>query len=251
MGTYYVRGIILMHQDFREADRLITVYTEEYGKLRLLARGVRKVSSKLAGNLEPYALARLHVVRGRRYDTVAASDVEKTFNGIRRDLKRTYLAAYFSSVVEYAVPGSVRDAGIYALIRQAFSTLEHATTNPVRRMKLVWFFVWQLLAHVGYGPELQACLACRKKLRPAVHTFSFTRGGIVCTACSEGPSGADAKIRPNAIKALRIVCRGRWQDAVRLRTGADTARELTSLTEAYLSFILERPLPLTQFFAPE
>lgn len=250
MGTYYANGLILMHQDFREADRLVTVYTKEYGKLKLLARGVRKVSSKLAGSLEPYSRSRLHIVRGRQYDTVAASDVERIYYGIMEDLKRTYLAGYFASVIEFAIPNSVRDENIYSLIEQTFSTLEHKFTTPVQRMKLVWFFVWQLLGYLGYAPELHTCIVCKESIPATAHTFNFSRGGIICSACADGLDG-DATVTPNSIKVLRIVSSQQWNDVVRLRVGGSTARKLTSLTEAYLTFILERHLPLDQFFVPE
>ena len=88
MGTYLIQGLILKHKDYREADRLITIYSREYGKITALARGTRKISSKLAGSLEPFTLADFMIARGRNFDTIASLEVIKNFRLLKKKFRK-------------------------------------------------------------------------------------------------------------------------------------------------------------------
>ena len=116
MGNYFTQGLILRHNNFREADRIISIYTKDRGLVNVVAKGSRKINSKLAGSLEPFTLSEFMIVNGKRYDTVASSEVIDIYRNIKDDLLKTKLAIYFSSMFLNNIKEMQKDNGIYKFI---------------------------------------------------------------------------------------------------------------------------------------
>jgi DNA repair protein RecO (recombination protein O) len=239
MGTYYTQGIIIGHQDYRDTDRLVTIFSGESGVVKAVAKASRKISSKLGGNLEPYIAAMFMIVRGRRYETVAHVEVTKNYRRIKQDLEKIGLAQYIAHIVEQAAIGHQHDTRIYGLIVEVFDALESMAAVGKKGMIVQWYFVWRCLAYVGFTPELYACLVCRKKITAAVNYFSFKKGGCVHAACRAAIADA-IPVSPNAIKILRHVLKQSLAEALRLAVPPAVQREVEHLTGTFLNYTQER-----------
>src|SRR5210317_2261042 len=92
--SFRVNAIVLKHQDYGEADRILTLYTREQGKLRALAKGVRKVHSRKSGHLEPFTLVSLQLAHGRSWPIVSQAEAQNIYDNLKKDLETIGYASY-------------------------------------------------------------------------------------------------------------------------------------------------------------
>ena len=95
--SYRAQGVVLRHVEVGEADRILTIYTLEYGKLQAIAKGIRKLRSRKAGHLEPFSRVELMLAKGRNLDVISQAEAQSTYENLRADLK---LIAYGAYVIE-------------------------------------------------------------------------------------------------------------------------------------------------------
>jgi len=220
-STFPTRAIILNRRDWREADRLVSVYTPDHGRLTLAARGARKFGSKLAPHLEPISISRLLVVKGRGFDLVGAALVEESFLKIKQDLNRLYFAGQALRFFMRLVEEGEADPELFAWLEKWLLNLEAAAgednlPKEDGRFRLA-LFSWRLFALLGYPPELQKCVVCGGILAPGKNNFDLAQGGLVCTSCGaakagEAKNGSLLPLSDNCIKLLRLVDGGAWKN---------------------------------------
>ncbi len=204
--TYHTKAIILKRTAFREADSRTTVYSADKGKLELVVRGARKITSKLAAHLEPISLSRLMVVRGKQFDYIGGATAENCYFNIKNDLKKLELAGRALGLFHKLVKerdGAEAEA-LFNLLRQYLAILENEAGAEKKYSFFYYCFVLKLLAGLGYKPELEICLACKNKIRPAGNFFDPARGGLVCPICAKN-NAPGLTISENGIKILRLI----------------------------------------------
>ncbi len=115
MPVYKTEAIVLRQQALGEADRIVTLFTREYGKLRAAAKGIRRPASRLGGRLEPFTHARLLLARGRTLDVIAQAEIVEAFAGVRADLIRSAYAAYVAELVDRGLADRDPHQEVFAL----------------------------------------------------------------------------------------------------------------------------------------
>ncbi len=121
MTTHYRSlGLILDKRDFREADRFFTVFTKDFGKIEALARGERKIKSKLRGGLELFYLSEIEFVQGRRWKILVDASLADNFNKIRRDLSKIETASKIAEVSTELIRGQEQDLQLWNLLLKSF-----------------------------------------------------------------------------------------------------------------------------------
>lgn len=200
--TYTTSAIILKRQLFRETDTKVVAYSLEMGRLELVARGTRKLSSKLAGHLEPITSADLMVVKGRQFDYIGSATSYDCFCRLKSDYAKTETAGravgYFVSMVKEGV----EDGRLFDLLLSYFCLLDNEENDP---RQFYNYFLLRFLALLGYVPELHKCVVCRKPISQGDHFFSAYRSGLCCGNC--GKQGGASHISPEAVKVLRLACK--------------------------------------------
>jgi DNA repair protein RecO (recombination protein O) len=187
-------GIILGRTDYGEADRILTLLTPEYGKLRLLAKGVRRIKSKLAGGIELFSVSQLTFIKGRgEIGTVISTRLMTHYRTIVTDLDRTMLGYEFIKQIDKATEEGV-EKEFFDLLQQAFEALDNATI-PLSVVRL-WFRM-QLLDLNGRGPNLQTDDS-GKKLQ-AGERYEFNSEHMAFRI-----SDRDGRFTTDHIKVLRI-----------------------------------------------
>ncbi|MFW0859767.1 MAG: DNA repair protein RecO [Dehalococcoidia bacterium] len=239
---YKTEAIVLKHADLGEADRILTLYTPNMGKLKALVRGARRSRSKLGGHVEPITHCSLVLARGRSLDTVTQSQTIESFLSIRNDLWLTARALYLIELADVFTPERSENYSVYKLLLDALHEL-----GKVRRFELLFrYFEIQLLGHVGYQPQLRDCLNCRSSLRPVENFFSPSGGGVLCPNCAH----TEPVVQPisvNALKVMRLLQRGDYATASRLRLVPELSRELERIVQGYIRYLLEREIKATGF----
>jgi DNA repair protein RecO (recombination protein O) len=176
---YRAEGIVLSRRDFGEADRLLTVFTREYGKLEQIAKGVRRPSSRKAGHLELFTRVQLLAARGRELDILTQVEAIETYPQLSKDLQLVGQASYILELVKlFTVQGEVN----HEIYRLLVETLERLNSG-VPPSKATRYFELRLLELAGYRPELFRCGHCQSEIRPEAQFFSYIDGGVLCPKC--------------------------------------------------------------------
>lgn len=229
-GLYKDEGIVLKTAKLGEADRIVTFFTRENGKLRAVAKGIRKTKSRFGGRLEPFTRVQLGVYRGRNLDTVTSADIVTSFKEVRDDYARLTSAAALVELVEKITPEREHSFSTYALL---LSGLEALASD--RGATVVPAFLVKLLSISGYHPQLSVCAGCDEPR--ALEGFSAALGGAVCNDC--GRDQQDALRMPGDRIALlgRLLASDFGQQA-----DPEVTMQLTRALKHYAEYHLERPL---------
>jgi DNA repair protein RecO (recombination protein O) len=239
--VYRTEAVVLRRQELGEADRLLTIYSPGHGKLRVVAKGVRRPRSRKAGHLELFSRTDLLLARGHDLDIVTQAEVVETFPGLRDDLVRLSHAAYAVEILDcFAV--SEENRPLYRLFVETLGRLSEGGEPAV----VVRFFELRLLELVGYRPELFTCLGCGRDIRPQNQYFSAAAGGVLCPECGAAKREA-SPISLGALKVLRHFQRSPFSQVSEVRVSRAVNAELERLMEGYLTHILERRLKTPEF----
>lgn len=203
---YKYTGIILNKRDVGETDRIYTIYTLEGGKIKSLAKGVRKSQAKLASSLENITLADITIMRTRGLGKITSSIVEHNFSFLKKDfdaLMETFLGLnIFDKLVDFENP----DPQVFALLREYLTAVDFSSDEKgsEKHVILRLGFLMKLLESLGYFIEVSKCVCCGNKLNENMLGFSASSGGALCRDCAQENSNKASMIRPNSIKMMRI-----------------------------------------------
>jgi DNA repair protein RecO (recombination protein O) len=242
--VYKTEAIVLRTMELGEADRVLTVLTPRLGKLKVIAKGVRRPRSRIGGGLQPFSDVQLVLAVGRTFDVVTSSSLEDPHLGLRNDLHSTAAAWYVVELADRFVEGAADSHEPFRLLAQALSTLD-AGPEIAREVVCRWFEL-ALLDAMGFRPELSACLECGAAIEPAGNAFSPAAGGVVCPQCAHAAHAA-RPISPDALKVLRHLQRSPLVGVLRLRLASAVHREAERLLHATISAVLERELRSRDF----
>jgi len=239
---YRTRGVVLKRTDLGEADKILTIYSYSSGKLRAVAKGVRRPSSKLGGHVDEFAYSDMLLARGRDLDVVTQSQTIETFRGMREDLWRTSCGYYLAELVDCFTEDRIENRPLFELL---VSTLQRVARGD-DLFTIIRFFELHLLEMVGYRPELARCLGCQTEVKPEANYFSPRMGGVVCPDCGRHEATAQP-ISLGGLKVLRYLQRLEEPPAAGLRLDASTRREVDATLRHYIEQLLEKTLKSNAF----
>jgi DNA repair protein RecO (recombination protein O) len=242
--VYKTEAIILRTMDLGEADRVLTVLTPRLGKLRVIAKGVRRPRSRIGGALQPFSDVQLVLAVGRTWDVVTSSSLEDPHLGLRNDLHSTAAAWYVVELADRFCEGAADSHEAFRLLAQALSALD-AGSEVAREVVARWFEL-ALLDAMGFRPELARCLECGAAIEPDGNVYSPVGGGVLCPSCRHASHGARA-ISADALKILRHLQRSPLVGVLRLRIAPVLHREVERLLHATVSAVVERELRSRDF----
>ena len=242
---YKTEAIVLRSMDLGEADRVLTVLTPRLGKLRVVAKGIRRPRSRLGGGLEPFSDVQLVLAIGRTFDVVTQIAIEDAHLGLRDDLQATAEAWYLVELADRFCEGNADSHGPFVLLAQGLAALD-APAGAVAREAVARWFELHLLDAMGFRPELTRCIECGAQIEPMGNTFSPVAGGVLGPECAHAALGA-ARISPGALKILRHLQRSELADVLRLSIPRGMHREVERLLHETVSAILERELRTRDF----
>lgn len=240
--TFRSEAIVLKRSDFGEADRLVTLYTREQGKLRAIAKGARKPQSRKTGHVELFMRSHFLFAVGKDLAIITQAEMVEAYGKLRDDLVRATYASYAVELLDRFTVESDPHLGLYQLLAEAlgwFAT--HADVRLVAR-----YYELRLLGFAGFQPQLFTCVACSEAITEQDQFFSAELGGILCPNCRQ----ADRRARPVtavAVKVLRYLQTRPWTIVHTLRLRSPVHTELEHVMHDYLTHILERHLKSVDF----
>ncbi len=249
--VYKSTAIVLRQRKLGDADKIITLYTADYGKIDAVAKGVRRVKSRLAGNVEPLRHASFMLARGRNLDIVTQVQSIESFPALRDDLSRLSHALYAAELLDRAT--ELREEN-FALYRLLLDTLRRLTDRDDLE-RILRYYEMQVLIELGYKPELDQCVVRGCEVGEGeIIRWAASLGGIVCSACKPQNVSLLA-LSPEALEALRVLQKDSFTEVTAaafdhasaiameriLRDAIHYALELDIRSAAFLDEVRRRP----------
>lgn len=239
--VYRAEAVVLRRLSFGETDRVVTLFTREKGKLRVVAKGARGPKSRLAGSTEPFTYFNGLLALGQNLDVLTQSEVVNAFSGIRKDLSKIGYASFFAEIVDTGVEERQPMPELWDLLVAALSTLEAATTPDV----LSRAFELHAMRQLGYEPRLNECVLDEATVDTPGVAFHPLRGGMLCPRCAR-TAGA-IPISRETLAALRELTMVPLQPLANATLDENVRRELGRCMIPYVRHHLEAPLRSLQF----
>jgi DNA repair protein RecO (recombination protein O) len=240
--VYRTEGIVLRRHDLGETDRILTLYTRDRGKIRAVAKGVRKPSSKKAGHVELFVRADMLLAEGRTLDVLTQVELLDAYVPLRHDLMRASYAAHIVELVDSFTEDADESRPIFNLLRDGLTWIAH--TSDLQRTAR--YFELRMLELGGYRPELFRCVVCERAIEAVDQFYSTSEGGVVCLDCA----AHTPRLRPlslRALKVLRYMQRNTIDVVEQLALGAPVQTEAERLLYDVLTYHLERRLKSAVF----
>jgi DNA repair protein RecO (recombination protein O) len=228
-------GIVLRTYKLGEADRIIVFLTRRRGKVRAVAKGVRKTRSKFGSRLEPMSHVALQLYEGRELDLVTQVDSIDHFRGLRDDFDQIARASAMLETADQLAQEGAVNPRLYEMLLGALRTLD-SSQSPL----VVPAFFWKVLALEGYRPEVDQCVMCGDggpaDVSVALVAFDLESGGLLCHGCRRGTA-----VSAEAVELLQQILGGRLNDALSAPP-SPASREVDHLATRAVEHHLERRL---------
>jgi DNA repair protein RecO (recombination protein O) len=236
--TYRAEAIVLKTLDLGEADRILTLLTRHLGKVKVVAKGIRRPTSRLAGYAEPLSHATYQLARGRELDVLTGAEPRSTYRALREDLDRIAAGWYIAEIADRSTAEHAPAAAVFDLVETALRHLEagHAPALVCRWSDL------HLLDRTGFRPELIVCSRCGGPLHEGTNAWSPLDGGAVCPRCIDSSVAGLPALSLRALKSLRYLLTSDFAAASRLRVDEILERELERHLRAFLHYVLDREI---------
>ena len=233
---YKTQAIVLNRFDLGEADRVLTLLTPHDGKIKAIAKGVRRPKSRIGGSVEPFAELHLVLVRGRTFDVITQVSVGEAWLALRDRLESAATAWYLGELAERAVEERAAAYPVYALLRRAFQLLDDGMAPG----RVARWYEYGLADALGMRPEVDRCVECDRQLE---ETDAFrwvpALGGVVCER-HPGPPAEKIGLSLGALKLLKAYRRLDIEAIAALRLSPAVEAEAEDALRRFLRYVLER-----------
>ena len=240
-------AIILQSRKWGDADRIVTFYTKQLGKIRGVARGARRQKSRFGAALEPFTLCRLNLFEkaGDSLFRISQVDLVKSFQSLREDLDLMASAARMVNVVTAVTPDGDPDPLLFETLEQGLVSL-HKSADPSFTALL---FQIRLLGLIGFRPQTDHCAACGRMHLVGDPQFSPIAGGLVCQTCAAHQRVRCVALSRGSLSFLQQAIRLAPALVTRLKAGGQVRQEVEAAIEGYVTVVAGKRLPPLNFLS--
>ena len=233
---YVTDAIVLSRFELGEADRVLTLLTRDQGKIRAIAKGVRRPSSRLGGSLEPFSELRVALAHGRTFEVVTQVSVGHAWLRMRDSLECTATAWYLAELAERSVEDRVGADALYGLLRRAYELLDAGMAAG----RVARWYEMHLADELGMRPQVDRCSECDRML-DASESFRWipALGGVLCER-HPPPATWRMDLSLDALKLLKAYQRMDAEALAGLRLSVAAEREVETAMREFIGHVLER-----------
>ncbi len=249
MPLYKTKAIVIKSQRWGEADRIVTFYSEQVGKVRGIARGARRMKSRFGSALEPFRLIDLTLfeknVEGLA--RISQADIAESFSLLRENLELMTAAACMVNVIQAVTPDRDPNPNVFQALIDGLSSLESGCDSELCAL----LFQIHILGHTGFRPQIDHCAECGKDAGKATVKFSPQSGGVLCLSCSATSFDRGFSISPGSLAFIRQARRLPFHQVTRLRAAGQVRQEVVQAVEAYVRVVVGKSLPYVNLSSPQ
>ncbi len=240
MGYVKVTGIVTRYVNYKDYDRIISIFTRESGRIDAKARGCRRPKSPLLPCAQPFVYGEFQLFAGKEHYTVDQCDIKESFYPLREDMDKLAAASAMVAVTQAVVQQDEANEPLFYTLYHALSFLCYGGGEPLD--VAICFFV-KLLREAGVCPSITACAACGADVRGAKNIFFSARaGGALCGDCAGGARA----VRHISLEAMRRMLLLDDEDIWKVKLPAPVRAELIQLLKDYVEYTLDRPITALQ-----
>jgi DNA repair protein RecO (recombination protein O) len=230
---YRTKGFVIKKADRGESDQIFTIYTQDFGKIEVIGRAIKKITSKLRAGIEIFYLSEIEFIQGKSYKTLTDAVVLEKNKEIQQDTDKLESALLVAGAIDRLVRGQERDEKIWDLLPDIFKKINNASPSKTYCQIAYYYFLWNLFSILGYHLDLYRCAVCGKKLSEGKNYLNVLDGGITGAECSSQEKGKQ-EITPEIIKILRIILKKDWQILEKIKGKNLHLNGIISVSEKYL-----------------
>jgi len=243
MSLEKTEGIVVRKIRWHETSNIVTSYTKDFGKIKLLAKGVFRPKSKLTGSLELFSLVAFVFYKKEKTElyTLGSADLLQSFSKISDDIHKYAVASAGMELLDRFVTGEESNPWIFDIALKFLSGVEAFDQKELE--PLLWTYALKLSIHLGYGPKIDRCVACGKRYSSDFFLVSLERGGIICKNCARNSRGVteDAlylKLSRESVNWLRKIQKHHLGKG--LAISSKSLKEIRGFILNFLSYHTER-----------
>lgn len=247
---YKDSGIILKSQDFFETDRILTILTQKKGKIRAIAKGIRRPIAKLSGSLELFSYCNFIIVEGKRdLDIITGAEIISSYQNLKKDLKKTSAVFFISEVIDKLIAEKEAHLNIFLLIKKSLNKLNSVKSGDLEL--LVNYVIINILSDLGYQPEIKICQNCQTEISASkiknhqTLFFSPKMGGVLCFKCSSSNKIA-MPISIESLKVLKLFLE--YDINIIDKISPKDKRQLSNILEFFIEYISEKKINSSKFY---
>jgi len=233
---YKTRAFVFKKSDRNESDRIFSVFTDDFGRLDIFAKAIRKITSKLRGGIDIFSLSEIEFIQGKNRKTLTDATAIKRFSSIPQSPEKYEMANRMGEVLDNFIKGEEKDKGIFDLLNEVLAELDALGALSLKLQLLHYYFLWNAMSLLGYRPQVEKCNVCHGKLNPYSIYFSDKSGGTICKNCST--LGGEQRISSDVVKILRLIFRKDWQILSRLKIEPVSQKLFEKVSDNYYSYTL-------------
>ena len=235
------KGVVLRYTNFNEADRMLTIFSPELGKISVLARGCRKAKSRFLAATELFCYGEYTLYRRGDFHIMTQANILDSFYEIRSDMDKLLYASYVINLTEEVVSPGQGDIHLFYLLLQTLSYFSYSDLEPEL---ITHVFEIKLLDHIGYRPVLDKCIACGSNKGP--YHFDIREGGLVCANCYN-TNIIGNNIQMGTIKTIEYVLDMDMNRINVLKIPSSIKEELDTILKAYIEERIDKKLKSRKF----
>lgn len=238
MALYREQGIVLRSYKLGETDRIVHVLTQGRGKVRAVAKGVRKPGSRFGGRLEPFSHVDLQLYEGRSLDIVTQAELITPFDEVRAEWVLSACASTMVEAVDRVAQEDERSMRLFLLLLDGLRALGRLQPGTGANFAgILDAFLFRLASVSGYHPYLDACASCGESVDGGV--FHLEAGGLLCRNCAPGDV---SPLESEVLALLRAFNTEEWDVLAQRDDDSRVRRTAGTLVSSFLTYHLGKPL---------
>ena len=233
---YKTEGVVLAAYAVKEVDRIYLIFSKEYGKLKIIGKGTRKITAKLASGLEPLTFSEVFLVRGRQLDRIKGVIIVDQFQEIRKNLEKLEQALKVLNLLVIILPEREPFQALYQQLFQYLEQLKKIKPYQMRQLEILRLAqAWKIIQQAGFQPEVFVCCGCKKKIQSGDRFVLKIPDGLLCSYCAAADfKGQQLKVSVGLVKIIRIFLEKDLKVSLKLALTTKELHELKMVTNHFL-----------------
>ncbi len=231
---HQTKALVLDKIERKEADRVFVIFSPDFGKMRILAKGERKILSKLRKGIDLFYETKVNLLEGRAYNILTAAEVKNDFSFLLEEEARFQMAYKMSKALADLTPYNSPHPELFDLLKNSFNFFRE---SPRKYGRYYYYFMWSLFQELGYQPELYNCLHCQKEFQNEELCFYPSLGGLLCEECQKEAEAAGILVKRNTIKIIRLILNSQKEIFIKLDISPEEEQNLEKVTRAFFNFL--------------
>lgn len=173
------QGIVLREIRYKDTSKILTIYTKEYGKISVMARGAYKPKSSIMANTQLFSYNEYEMYKGKTFYHLNQGDIIDSFYSIREKMERVYYGYYMLELIDKSLPDEQANEKLFLLLKKGLEVLRNLEENF---LKFIIGYELKFISFLGYKPVIEKCVVCQGKVDNK-SKFSVDNGGFICSKC--------------------------------------------------------------------